>query len=202
MTRERAILDAAAELFYESGFHGVGMDAIGSRAGLSGPAIYRTFTGKDEILATLLHETLDHLITSTAVVSVDPQQDLEDLVRHEIEVTIGNRHLISIYQREVRSLVEPWKRQFQRRMRTYAERWESAVGRRYPQASPESVVMGVQAALGLIHSVTYWPSAARDSPGLQAFVFSLALRSLDALNDVDGPAGRRGIRRTSSPQAS
>lgn len=184
MNRERAILDAAAELFYESGFHGVGMDAIGERAGLSGPAIYRTFAGKDEILATLLHETLDHLITSTAVVSDDPQRDLEELVRHEIEVTVSNRHLISIYQREVRSLVEPWKRQYQRRMRTYAERWELAVRRRYPEASPERVVMSVQAVLGLIHSVTYWPSAALDLPGLPAFVRSLALGSLDVLSDA------------------
>jgi AcrR family transcriptional regulator len=190
MNRERAILDAAAELFYESGFHGVGMDAIGERAGLSGPAIYRTFAGKDEILATLLHETLDHMITSTAVVSDDPQRDLEELVRHEIEVTVGNRHLISIYQREVRSLVEPWKRQYQRRMRTYAERWELAVRRRYPEASSERVVMSVQAVLGLIHSVTYWPSGALDSPGLPAFVRSLALGSLDVLSDVGVAAAK------------
>jgi AcrR family transcriptional regulator len=190
MNRERAILDAAAELFYESGFHGVGMDAIGERAGLSGPAIYRTFAGKDEILATLLHETLDHLIASSAAVSDDPQQDLEQLVRHEIEVTVSNRHLISIYQREVRSLVEPWKRQYQRRMRTYADRWELAVGRRYPEASSERVVMSVQAVLGLIHSVTYWPSAALDSPGLPDFVHSLVLGSLDVLSDVGVAAAK------------
>jgi AcrR family transcriptional regulator len=166
MQRERAILDAAAELFYESGFHGVSVDAIGDRAGLSGPAIYRTFTGKDEILATLLHETLDH----------------------EIDVTIANRHLISIYQREVRSLVEPWKRQYLRRMRTYADRWETAVRRRYPDASPDRVVMSVQAVLGLIHSVTYWPSSALNSPELADFVYRLALGPFDALNDVDAAA--------------
>jgi len=67
------------------------MDAIGTRAGLSGPAIYRIFSGKDEILATLLHETLDHLIASSTVVSDDPQRDLEDLIRHEVEVTVENQ---------------------------------------------------------------------------------------------------------------
>jgi AcrR family transcriptional regulator len=190
MERERAILDAAAELFYESGFHGVGVDAIGERAGLSGPAIYRTFSGKDEILATLLHETLDHLITSAATVSDDPQRDLENLIRHEIDVTTANRHLISIYQREVRSLVEPWRRQYLRRMRTYAERWEAAVRRRYPEASSERVVMSVHAVLGLIHSVTYWPSSAMNSPGLSDFVYSLALGSLDALSDAGVAAAR------------
>ena len=188
MERERAILDAAAELFYESGFHGVSVDAIGARAGLSGPAIYRTFAGKDEILATLLHETLDHLITSASMVSDDPERDLADLIRHEIEVTIANRSLISIYQREVRSLVEPWKRQYLRRMRTYADRWEAAVARRYPDAPEGRVVMCVQAVLGLIHSVTYWPSSALNSPELAEFVYSLAIGPLSALADVEAGA--------------
>lgn len=190
MERERAILDAAAQLFYESGFHGVGVDAIGQRAGLSGPAIYRTFAGKDEILATLLHETLDHLITSASTVSDDPRRDLEDLIRHEIEVTISKRHLISIYQREVRSLVEPWKRQYLRRMRTYADRWESAVRRQYPEATPGRVEMSVQAVLGLIHSVTFWPASALDSPELADVVNSLAWGSLDALEHA-GAVGPR-----------
>ena len=188
MERERAILDAAAELFYETGFHGVSVDAIGVRAGLSGPAIYRTFSSKDEILATLLHETLDHLIASASMVSDDPDRDLQDLIRHEIEVTIANRHLISIYQREVRSLVEPWKRQYLRRMRTYAERWETAVRRRYPDASSDHVVMSVQAILGLIHSVTYWPSSALTSPELADFVYSLVRGPLNVLSEVDAAA--------------
>jgi AcrR family transcriptional regulator len=54
LTRERQILDAAAALFYEKGFHGVGVDEIGQRVGISGPALYRHFKGKDQILAALL----------------------------------------------------------------------------------------------------------------------------------------------------
>ena len=190
MDRERAILDAAAELFYEAGFHGVSVDAIGQRAGLSGPAIYRTFSGKDEILAILLNETLDQLITSTAVVSDDPQRDLEDLVTQQAKVVVKNRHLINIYQREVRSLVQPYKRQYQRRMGSYAERWESAVRRRYPDAPDQDVVMAVQAVLGMIHSITYWPSNALDSADLIGFVHRLVMRSLDSLGVSQVPAAR------------
>ena len=181
-------MDAAAELFYEAGFHGVSVDAIGQRAGLSGPAIYRTFSSKDEILATLLNETLDHLITSTAVVSDDPQADLEELVLQQTRVVVKNRHLINIYQREVRSLVQPWKRQYQRRMGAYASRWEQALKRRYPDAPEQQVVMAVQAMLGTIHSITYWPANALDSPGLVDFVQRLVLSSLDVLDEVPAPA--------------
>ena len=58
MDRDRKILDTAAAVFYEKGFHGVGVDELGTRAGLSGPALYRHFSGKDEILATLFNEAL------------------------------------------------------------------------------------------------------------------------------------------------
>lgn len=157
MSRDREILDAAAALFYEKGFHGVGVDQIGERVGISGPALYRHFSGKDEILATLLNETLDELITAAAAVYDDPRQDLERLIRHHVEFSIEHRHLINVYQREVRSLVDPWRRQYNRRMQQYAARWQDAIARCFPEASDDHVAVATQAAIGLIHSVTYWP---------------------------------------------
>jgi AcrR family transcriptional regulator len=56
--RAKKILEAAVELFYERGFAAVGVDDIGERAGVAGPAIYRHFRGKDEILATLRGQTI------------------------------------------------------------------------------------------------------------------------------------------------
>ena len=186
MSRERKILDAAAELFYESSYHGVGVDAIGDRAGLSGPAIYRHFTGKDEILATLLNETLDGLISSTAAIYDDPRQDLDRLIRQQVEFTMAHRHLINIYQREVRALAEPWRRQYVRRLEQYAARWEAAITRCYPQASPHAVTLAAQAALGLIHSVTFWPPAALAVPDAGSFVVRMVSRTLTALSTPDG----------------
>ena len=63
--RNRKILDTAAELFYEKGFHGTSMDELGTRAGMSGPAVYRHFAGKDEILASLFGEAMDELLAAT-----------------------------------------------------------------------------------------------------------------------------------------
>lgn len=60
-TRHKLILEAAADLFYERSFAGVGIDAIGERAGMTGPAIYRHFSGKDEILALALVGYLEEL---------------------------------------------------------------------------------------------------------------------------------------------
>src|ERR671919_1226377 len=151
MTREREILDAAAALFYEKGFHGVGVDEIGQRVGISGPALYRHFSGKDEILAALFNETMDELIAATSVVYDDPLRDLDRLIRHHVEFAIENRHLINVYQREDRSLVEPWRRHFDRRMRQYASRWEATLQRCFPDAPKPRIQAGTQATIGLIH---------------------------------------------------
>src|SRR5882757_5597185 len=115
MSRDRAILDAAAEAFYEKGFHGVGVDELGKRAGLSGPSLYRHFSGKDEILATLLNEALDELVSATVPVHGDPEQDLDRAVRHHITFAVEHRELVNLYQRDVRSLADPWRRPFDRR---------------------------------------------------------------------------------------
>lgn len=182
MTRDRQILEAAAALFYERGFHGVGVDQIGERVGVSGPALYRHFAGKDRILASLFSEAIEELISATAVVYTDPDRDLERLVRHHVEFAINQRHLVNVYQREEKSLVEPWRKHFQRRQRVYASRWEDALRRVFTDSAPEEIAAAAQAAIGMIHSVAHWPRDARRDPALADLLFRLVRQGLAALN--------------------
>jgi AcrR family transcriptional regulator len=182
VSREREILDAAAALFYEKGFHGVGVDQIGERVGISGPALYRHFAGKDEILATLFNEAMDELISGTAAVYDDPHRDLQRLIRHHVEFSISHRHLVNVYQREDRSLVEPWRRHFDRRTRQYASRWEATLRRCFPDAPKEHIAAGTQAAIGLIHSVAYWPTRVMsEDSDLPDFLCRLVTEGLSTL---------------------
>ena len=155
--RERLILEAAAELFHDKGFHGAGMDELGTLAGLSGPALYRHFAGKNEILAALFTEALDELVGATAALLPDPVADLRRLVRHHVDFAVSRRALVAVYQREDRSLVEPWRKEFDRRRRRYVERWQIAVGRAAPGADAAAVAAATRACLGTIFSVAYWP---------------------------------------------
>ena len=182
MSRDRQILDAAAALFYDRGFRRVGMDDIGKRVGISGPALYRHFSGKDQILASLFSETLDELIAATAVVFADPERDLERLIRHHVDFALAQRHLISVYQREGKSLVEPWRSHFTRRQRTFASRWEDALRRCFPDAGEAEIAAGAQAAIGMIHSVADWPRKARSVEHLSEFLYGLVREGLGALS--------------------
>jgi AcrR family transcriptional regulator len=179
--RERIILDSAAALFYEKGFHGVGMDELGQRAGMSGPTLYRYFSGKDEILATLFNEAMDELVSATAAVHDDPWQDLTRLIRHHVGYTLRQRSLVNIYQREDRSLVDPWMRHFSRRRKYYVAQWEAAVARCAPGAAPLEVAAAAQSVLGLIFSIAYWPPKTAELPRLADFVVEFAANGMSAL---------------------
>jgi len=185
--RDRKILDTAAAVFFEKGFHGVGVDELGKRAGLSGPALYRHFSGKDEILAALFNEALDELLSATAPVYDEPELDLDRLIRHHVGFTVNHRHLVNVYQREDRSLVDPWKRQFDRRRRQYIARWETAVSRCFPGADKAEVAAGTQACLGVIFSVAYWPTSLARTPALPDLIAGFAANGLSTLGS---PVGR------------
>ncbi|WP_279580144.1 TetR/AcrR family transcriptional regulator [Fodinicola feengrottensis] len=53
-SRKEQILEIALELFATRGYHGVGMDDIGSAAGVTGPALYHHFAGKEAMLSAAL----------------------------------------------------------------------------------------------------------------------------------------------------
>lgn len=57
--RYDAILDAARRLFVSQGYEHTTIDDIGVAAGITGPGIYRHFTGKQEILAKLVEQGID-----------------------------------------------------------------------------------------------------------------------------------------------
>ena len=64
--RRRQILTAAAELFSHSGYHGVTVDAIAQRAGISKGNLYWYFKSKQEIFQLLIDHVAEKLFTPVA----------------------------------------------------------------------------------------------------------------------------------------
>jgi AcrR family transcriptional regulator len=59
--RRKQILDAAAELFSRSGYHGVTVDAIARRAGISKGNLYWYFKSKREIFQLLFDDVMEQV---------------------------------------------------------------------------------------------------------------------------------------------
>ncbi|CAN5636207.1 hypothetical protein BH11ACT8_BH11ACT8_09710 [soil metagenome] len=179
--RERRILDAAALAFHEKGFHGIGVDEIGRRAGLSGPALYRYFGGKDELLATLLDEAMDELLGATEPVLDDPTADLWRALRHHVAFAVEHRQLVSLYHRESRFLIDPWATAFARREGRYVRSWETLVGGAFPATTPDDLAATTQAVLGMVFSVSSWPQRALHAEAVEDLLLRLVAEGLHAL---------------------
>jgi AcrR family transcriptional regulator len=189
MRRDEEILDAAERLFFESGFHGVGVDDIGLAAGVSGSAIYRHFQSKDEILATLFDRVIDAMYTSMSPPLRDPAAELEALVRSHVVFALEHRRLAGIWEREHRCLTEAYRRPFQRRLRSYVDRWTDCLGELYPHWAVDELRTAVRAVQALLVSDSTRSGPVGRSPRLEALLVAMGLRSLEALAEV-APVGR------------
>jgi AcrR family transcriptional regulator len=181
MARDLSILAAAEELFYERGFDAVGVDDIGERAGITGPAIYRHFSGKAEILAVLFDRAVDELVAATAGTFEDPREELDHLIRAHAAYVIEHWRLASIWAREDRALQEPFRRRHHRRERQYIARWVEVLGRVHPDRSSEDVTSVVWAVTSMLNSIGTWPRAARERKDLADLLTELVESALSAL---------------------
>src|SRR4051795_1329962 len=61
-SRREEILEIAVGLFATRGYHGVSMDDIGAAAGVTGPALYHHFAGKEAMLGAALIPVSEQLL--------------------------------------------------------------------------------------------------------------------------------------------
>lgn len=158
--RGAKILAAALRLFYERGFHAVSVDEIGEAAGATGAAIYRHFSGKEEILATLFDEALDQYLLAIPDACDGPLAELESLVRGHLEFTIAHRELASLWANEHRALSGDYQRRISRRTRQYIERWVSVLLRAFPAHDEADLHTAALTAIGTTTALSASPGRA------------------------------------------
>lgn len=185
MRRSQEILDASADLFLERGFHNVRLEDIGAAVGVTGPAIYRYFANKDEILTTLFDQAMDHLLLLVVPSSgSDPKASLDALVVAQVEFALTDRQLVSVYAREARSLQDEWRRHVSRRHREHVARWEDALLACFPQRSEGELQSAAHACIGMTLSVAQWPQEVRQTPHVRELLIALVQGAIAALDEA------------------
>lgn len=100
LARRQEILTAATKLFRRNGFEGVTLDEIGAAVGVSGPAIYRHFESKDDLLISIFDRAADQLevaVPTPGQVRADPRAALSRTVSNYLEMLLPNRRLAASY---------------------------------------------------------------------------------------------------------
>ena len=158
VTRREEILEAAAELFAARGFHGVSIAELGAACGISGPALYKHFSGKEAILAEMLVQISEELLDEGRR-RVRRASGGEDTVRAlldwHVSFAVAHRELIVVQDRDWSSLPDEAREQVRELQRKYVEIWVRALRRvRLDLRAPEARAR-VHATFGLLNSTPH-----------------------------------------------
>jgi AcrR family transcriptional regulator len=154
-TRRVEILAAAAELFARRGYHGVSIGDLGGAVGLTGPALYRHFSGKDAVLAEMLLDISERLLSegsARVAMAPGPAEALDALLRWHIDFALDNPALITVHERELDNVPQPQRREIRRLQRSYVEQWVAVLRDMHPGLTEERARAAMHAVFGLLNS--------------------------------------------------
>ena len=106
MTRED-ILEAAAQVFRQKGFHGASMSDIAAAVSLQKASLYHHVSSKQEILLELLERALELLLERISGITrqkISADEKLYRMIREYLQILIENIDLAAVLLFEHRSL--------------------------------------------------------------------------------------------------
>lgn len=181
--RADSLLQEAARLFAVRGYSGVSLEDIGSAVGVSGPAVYRHFAGKQALLGAVLVKVSDDLVRGGAAVAdqvTPPEERMRSLIRFHVDFALGNADVIRVHDRDVAHLAEEDRTAVRRLQRTYIDLWITTLGALRDDSSDE-LRLRVQACFGLINSTPHSTrSVARANESTATVLATMAYAALVA----------------------
>jgi AcrR family transcriptional regulator len=158
-SRREEILEIAVDLFATRGYHGVSMDDIGAAAGVTGPALYHHFAGKEAMLAAALNPVSENLLAGGRARierhAGDPRACLAALVDFHVDFALANPAVIALHLHELDRLPEEPRRQIRRLQRLYVEEWVATLTALRPELSAGEARVLAHAAFGLMNSTPF-----------------------------------------------
>lgn len=184
--RHAAILQQAAALFAERGFSGVSLEEIGSAVGISGPALYRHFAGKQALLGAILVEVSERLLAGgRTVVETHEGADaqLDALIDFHVAFALHDADVIRVQDRDMASLSDEDRHTVRRLQREYVEVWIGILSIVHPDRDDDDLRVRAHACFGLINSTPHTVRASRSRPGerdVRGILRSMARAALTA----------------------
>lgn len=160
MTRDD-ILEAAAQIFSQKGFHAASMQDIAQAVNLQKASLYHHVNSKQEILVAILDQALDLLIEHIETVTakdLPADQKLREMICSYLEAMLEHRDLASVLLLEHRSLdAEHTARHIPRRDR-FEQLWRDVVSKGVKEGVFACADPGIaaRAILGVMNWTITW----------------------------------------------
>ncbi|MEU6603791.1 TetR/AcrR family transcriptional regulator [Streptomyces shenzhenensis] len=152
-SRREQLIYAGARAFRDKGFGGVNIDNIGGQLGIVGPALYRYFDNKAEILVAAVNRLHEWLALETARALRTPGPDeavLAQLIQGYIRIALEATDLLAVSLTEQLYLPAAARERFDRAQADYITEWQRWTSAARPDLSEARAVTLVKTAKTII----------------------------------------------------
>lgn len=156
--RREAILEVALDLFARHGYQATGIDDIGAALNITGPAIYRHFGSKQELLAAAFAYSFElrrQEILTAIEAGASPRERLELLIRYTVHDTLEHKSLLTLYTTELGHLMPEDSRAVRRKVKEFTNVWVSTLVDVFPSLPKSEATMAVHCVQYLIATLAY-----------------------------------------------
>jgi len=156
--RREQILETAAGLFAQHGYHGVSINDLGAACGVTGPALYKHFRGKQAILSEMLVSISDELLGEgrrRVRAAASDAVALDALIEWHVSFALAHKPLIVVQDRDWSALPVESRERVRETQRKYVEVWVKVLRALHEDLSPKAARAMVHAAFGLINSTPH-----------------------------------------------
>ncbi len=157
--RKQLIVAAAARLFEGRGYHNVAITDIAAEVGITGPALYRHFRRKQDLLEATIEFEIGQLKTTYQNAS----QELRAIVEAAAETTLRYGHAATLWEREIAHLEQHTQDALRERYREAIAPLRGAIEIARPELDAEAIDLLLWAAHAVFCSRRVFDSADIDA---------------------------------------
>jgi AcrR family transcriptional regulator len=184
VTRE-GILEAAARIFSEKGFHATSMQDIAKAVQLQKASLYHHFSSKQEILVEILDEALDLINNRLEIVrsqSLSADEKLRQAMVSYLQTITENQNLAAVLLLEIRSVDPELKARQASRREKFESLWKDLIIEGKQQGIFNNVDPSLtgRAILGVMNWTVTWyrPDGPRTANEIAVVYADLLLKGL------------------------
>ncbi|HEY5211313.1 MAG TPA: TetR/AcrR family transcriptional regulator [Stellaceae bacterium] len=161
--RAEEVLEAAASVFAELGFHGASTQDIADRLGMRQASLYYYFTSKEAALEQVCQRGIEHIIADSETIGGGPgsaTERLANIMRRHIEPLASNCASLRAYLHEVRFLPKEARRRIGKLARRYERIVEGLIEEGIAAGELRGDVdihVAADAILGMCNAAAHWP---------------------------------------------
>ncbi|MFL4473587.1 TetR/AcrR family transcriptional regulator [Paeniglutamicibacter sp. MACA_103] len=180
--RRQDLLAEATRLFAIRGYAGVSLEDLGAACGISGPAVYRHFSGKSAVLIALLVGVSQDMVDGGRKVTDaggTAAETLTRLIAFHTDFALARPDIIQVQDRNLETLPAAELQLVRKLQREYIGMWTEQLHQIHPGETNAVIRFRAHAAFGLLNSTAHSAHSPRTSKaGLRRLLNQMAASAL------------------------